>query len=795
MKASHSRSKRLRFESLEPKVLLAADLHAAVVDGDLVVVGSKGDDDLLIEASNDTPGAWTITPVAGDSINGHSPGEAVTVSGVSHDLWVSLRDGNDKVTIKGASQPGDSLRSLHVRGRLGTNQILVSDILVGNDLSIRTRADSDDIVVQRVEVADQLVIRSGAGADSVTCDGLTVGGSLDVHAGGGWYDDTMSVTNTTVEDDFSFCSSRGDNELIVGATDVGNRTRVRLGEGADHVQFGYLSPESSIMGPPLVPENPTTSVHTRQLQIQTNGGEDDVDVYHAVVSRHLRAYLGGDSDQMRIIESTIGGNSIVDGDTGDDLLEAGTSYAGELYSAGNRDGTLYFTSPWPFAGETSFDGGDGEDTLRFERDAEVDQDDRYWKSWENIFDNHFGSDPAQDANGTGLTASDAVNQFAADLYHALADSEENLAFSPLSISAALAMLYAGAHGNTADEMAEVLHFPESTMEFHAEYGALLDSLNEAGQVEELDLNVANSLWGQIDFPFSQDFLDLILTDYNGGLNDVDFVNETEAARQAINQWVEDQTEDKIQDLIPPGVLTEETVLVLANAIYFDAKWTHQFEPDRTQVDRFDVSADEEIFVDMMHDTTYCNYMQRDGVQYLELPYSDGRFSMLLALPAEGTPLSQIDVTAMTDDLDEFLSGLVQQRVAVSLPKFEITSTPNVKQTLIDLGMEDLFHRDASNLDGMKDPDAYLPGNLWVQDVRHKAFIELDEAGTTAAAATAVTVGYTSSVPPEPTHFSADHPFQYFIQDTQTDTILFMGHVGRPTEAEPLAAADLVKLEP
>jgi len=782
MNGTYSRRKQLRFETLEPKTLLAADLHALVVGGDLIVVGSKGDDILVIEGSSESEGTWTITPTDNDSINGNEPGESVTLSGVVGDVRVSLRKGNDRLTIKGP-QVGYVRGSLSIRGSSGTNEIHVSDLCVGEDLSIRTRGAADAISVRASEVRDNLVIRSAAGADSVECVGVTVGASLDADIGGGWYNDEISIVDSVVGNDLYCRSSRGDNEFIVGQTVVGNRTRVRLGNGADHVQIGYVSPADTIAGPYLSGMDPETSVRTRQLQIHTGGGEDDVDLSHAVVVRHLRAFLGDDADQMTIMDSTIGGNSIVNGDTGDDLFEAGTSYGSELYSAGHHDGTVYFTSPRPFAGETFFDGGEGEDTLRYERDGEVEQDDRQWKSFEQIVDRHANLVSLPTAEGTADTPADAVNAFAADLYHELAGSEENLVFSPLSISAALAMVYAGAEEETAAQMAKVLHFPESSPEFHAEYGELLGSLREADGLEGLDLNVANSLWRQFDFPFSQEYLDLVQQNYAAGQNDVDFLHETEAARLTINQWIEEQTKGKIRELIGKEDLTEETVLVLANAIYFDAKWAHQLTPDATQPADFDVSSDERIRVNMMHDTACCRYMERDGVQYLELPYADERFSMVLALPASVTPISQVDVTAITADLDEFLSGLEWQRVAVSLPKFEITSKPNAKQALIDLGVEDLFEREVSDLDGMKDPDAHLTENLWVQNVSHKAFIELDEAGTTAAAATAVSVGYVTSIAPSrPVCFQADHPFQYFVCDTQTNTILFMGHVSRPTTA-------------
>ncbi len=779
---SSSRTKGLRFENLEPRLLLAADLHAAVEGGDLVIVGSKGADVLSVEASADRPDSWTITPARNDSINGEKPGQSVTLSGIVGDLRVFLRDGNDTLTIKGQLGGSEIPGNLSIRGSRGTNRILIESITTGDDLSIRTRGAADELSLMGITVNGDLVIRSAAGADSIVCSGVAVEGSLDVHAGGGRYNDEMTVRAATVAEDLLFRSTRGDNHLGVDSVNVGNRIRVHLGPGNDYLAFGSLE-EPSVMTR-VWPQPPLhqTTIFTQQLQIHTGSGNDTVEIADTEVSRHLRASLGDDDDRLTVHYATVGGNGIIDAGKGDDVVEAGAWVQGSSYTS----------SLWPFAGETDLDGGQGNDTLR--RSPSGDPSQLHWSHWEEIVKGGAMIKPLPEIVVPFDSPADAVNSFAADLYHKLADSAEDFVFSPLSISAALAMVYAGAEADTAAEMAKILHFPESSEEFHAAYGELLNSLNQADALEGLDLNVANSLWGQSGFPFNQDYLDLILASYNGGLQDVDFVNQTEAARQAINGWVEEQTRDKIQDLIPQGVLTPETVLVLANAIYFDAKWAHEFDVYATQPDSFDVSADEEMLVDMMHDTANYNYMECDGVQYVELPYRDGRFSMLLALPGDGTPLSRVDVTAMTDDLSEFLSGLELQRVAVSLPKFEVTSMPDVKQALLDLGMEDLFDPDLSDLDGMVDPQCVLEGNLFVQDIRHKAFIELDEAGTTAAAATAVIVGLTSSMPPQAVYFTADHPFQYYICDTQTDTILFMGHVSRPTEAKPIQVTRPLNLD-
>ena len=764
MRSFHSRAKRLRFESLEPKTLLAADLHVSVADGDLFIVGSKGNDNLVIEASTESPGAWTITPAGNDAINGKAPGEAVVVSDVSGTIWVSLRDGNDSLTVKGTGKDDELVRSLHVRGSLGENRILVSDLAVGNDLSVRTRSSSDRIDLVRTVVGDQTAIRTGAGADAIACEDLVVGGSLDIYAGGGWYDDTASIADTSVGSNFTFRASRGNNELVVETTDVGERVRVRLGDGDDCVRIGVNAPAERLMGPTF---ERFTSVHARNLQVSTEGGEDAVEIFRTSVARHVRTQLGDQQDRLTIADSRVGGNCLVEAGAGDDLFEAGSYLPDE--------GTLVST-PWPFGGETVFEGGEGNDQLRYVDEGDVDNE--QWLSWEELPE---GTTDAASADTCTIPA-DSINALAADLYAQFAESGENLVFSPLSISAALAMVYAGAEGDTAAEMAEVLHFPENSAEFHAAYGELLNSLNEADSLEGLELNVANSLWTQTGFPFSEEYLDQILAEYGGGATDVDFVRDSEGARKIINQWVEDQTNDQIRELIPPNVLTDETVLVLANAIYFDATWRHEFDQYLTHPAAFHVDSEEEIVVDMMHDRSTYRYLEQDGVQYVELPYSDGRFSMVVALPSEGMSLSQVDVTAVTDDLGEFLSGMEYQPVAVSLPKFEATSTPNAKQALNDLGIEDLFDRDVSDLDGMKDPTAQLDGNLWVQDIIHKATIELDEAGTTAAAATAVVVCYPTGILSDSLQVNADHPFLYFICDTQTDTIAFMGQVSCPTES-------------
>jgi len=366
--------------------------------------------------------------------------------------------------------------------------------------------------------------------------------------------------------------------------------------------------------------------------------------------------------------------------------------------------------------------------------------------------------------------------FALDLYQALREQGENIFYSPYSISIALAMTYAGARGETEAQMAETLHFLLSQDRLHPAFNALdleLSKLGENVAEEEGDpfrLNIANSIWGQQDFEFLSEFLDTLALNYGAGLRLVDFIEATEEARQAINQWVEDQTEDKIKDLIPQGVLDSMTRLVLANAIYFNAGWMNPFEEGNTQDSSFYLVDGSQVTVPFMSQEENFRYAEGDGYQAVELPYVGGETSMVIFLPARGE-LDAFEAGLNNAKVDEILGNLEMQNVRLKMPKFEYESSFGLKETLSAMGMRDAFENaDFSGINGKKD--------LFISEILHKAFVSVDEEGTEAAAATAVIISLTA-MPEAPVEMTLDHPFIFMIRDNVSGTILFMGRVMNP----------------
>jgi serpin B len=379
---------------------------------------------------------------------------------------------------------------------------------------------------------------------------------------------------------------------------------------------------------------------------------------------------------------------------------------------------------------------------------------------------------------------DGNNQFAFDLYDELAhDRDGNLLFSPYSISTALAMTYAGARGNTAAEMAEVLHFTLPHQRLHPAFGQIIADLNDAER-EGYELSVANRLWGQRGLNFLPEFLATTRDQYQAPLEQLDFARNTEQARQTINGWVEGQTHDRIKDLIPEGALNRLTRLVLTNAIYFKGDWEHQFDEDLTEPSPFMVTPDEELSVPMMHQTNRFGYAALPECQILEMPYAGEDLSMVAVLPNEMDGLAELEEWLTPETLDDSIDQLQTRDVSVFMPKFEMTSDCKLADLLVSMGMPEAFSdcADFSGMTGRKD--------LKISNVLHKAFMELNEEGTEAAAATAVIVETTSAsvspLPPIPV-FRADHPFAFFLRDNLTGSILFMGRVVEPG-ADPSQSA-------
>ncbi len=368
------------------------------------------------------------------------------------------------------------------------------------------------------------------------------------------------------------------------------------------------------------------------------------------------------------------------------------------------------------------------------------------------------------------------NAFALDLLHQLETEGGNLFYSPFSISIALAMTYAGARGTTAEQMANVLHFTLPPDRLHPAFNLLEQQLSqvpenkvsEAG--EAFQLSIANSLWGQQGYPFQSDFLDTLAVNYGAGMRLVDYTADPEQARQAINQWVEDATQQKIKDLVPQGAIDSLTRLVLANAIYFKANWLSTFNPQATEPAPFQLSDGTTIDVPMMYQSGDFGYAKGSNFQAVSLPYVGQRTSMLLILPDEIQLFSSnLDST----QLESIHSSLKHTQVVLSLPKFEIAYDFSVPHVLKNLGMVDAFdsgQADFSGMDGSRD--------LYVSDILHKAIVSVDENGTEAAAATAVIVGLTS-IPSDQVTLTFDRPFLFFIMDDQTGSVLFVGSVMHP----------------
>lgn len=368
------------------------------------------------------------------------------------------------------------------------------------------------------------------------------------------------------------------------------------------------------------------------------------------------------------------------------------------------------------------------------------------------------------------------NALAADLYAQLrAPDSANLFFSPYSISTALAMASAGAEGPTKAQMDKVLHLPPLDGQLQPAVSSLRKLLLADDKSSGFRLRVANRLWGQAGFQFVPDFLRVMKDDYGAELGVVDF-KQAEAARRTINTWVEEQTDDKIQNLLAPGVLHDDTRLVLTNAIYFKARWLHEFSKAATKDAAFHAPGRRELTVATMHQKHRLNYGAWDDLQVLELPYAGGGdLSMLILLPRKVDGLRDLEARLTAESLQTWSSGLQERLVDVSLPKFKMTSEFSLADVLATLGMPLAFSRQA-DFSGISTQE-----KLFISAVIHKAFVDVNEEGTEAAAATAIAIGAMAMrpLPEQPVEFRADHPFVLLIRDRRTEAVLFLGRVTNP----------------
>lgn len=371
------------------------------------------------------------------------------------------------------------------------------------------------------------------------------------------------------------------------------------------------------------------------------------------------------------------------------------------------------------------------------------------------------------------------NQFAIDLYQKIREQEGNIIYSPFSISMALAMVYGGARGTTAEQMAEVMHIPQNDAQIHASFNWLDQTLESRAAGPEgkknsgFELSIANSIWGQKGFAFRDEYLDLLAENYGAGLRATDFAADPNGSRQAINDWVSDETRKKIQDLLPEGSVTGDTRLVLANAIYFNAPWKDEFKKADTQDLPFYLLDGSQVVVPMMYAKKNFGYAYGNGYSAITLPYRGDQVAMLIVLPDEGN-FRAFEEGLSAEVVSTIIGEMSYDEVMLTLPKFTFDTKLNLKDTLVSIGMVDAFDAqtaDFSGIDGERD--------LVITDAVHKAFIDVNEEGTEAAAATGIIVGLTSFRPEN--MMLVDRPFLFAIYDKGTGSILFFGRITDPSK--------------
>ncbi len=371
--------------------------------------------------------------------------------------------------------------------------------------------------------------------------------------------------------------------------------------------------------------------------------------------------------------------------------------------------------------------------------------------------------------------------FAFSFYQLAREEDENIIFSPLSLSLALSMALEGAESTTEQAMLNGLNLSLPKQRIHPGFNALLRSIEDSGKAVEDDmtgnpfmLNIANSIWGQSDYEFNQDFLNTLALNYGAGIHTVDFKTHPEPAREAINHWVEEETNNKIRDLIPSGAIDPLTRLVLANAIYFNGSWLHPFNKNLTGQAPFTTLDDSLITVDMMSlPGERFLYKQGDGYQAINLPYLSTDFAMTVLIPDQGA-FQIFEQSLTTEKLQSIFNTMSFERVDLQMPSFDYETTINANEILSALGMDEAFDPERADFSGITAEE-----DLMITDVLHKATITVDEGGTEAAAATAVIIGVTSAMPEDPINLVIDRPFLFLIQHRPTGTILFMGRVISP----------------
>jgi len=396
---------------------------------------------------------------------------------------------------------------------------------------------------------------------------------------------------------------------------------------------------------------------------------------------------------------------------------------------------------------------------------------RGWAVYSGNVENKNPTNIDVPVNADPTSIIEANNRFAFEFYSQLAKQEDdkNIFYSPWSISTAFAIAYEGARGNTADEMTQVFGFPSDDNQRRNEFKSANNDLNQKDA--KYKLSVANALWIADFFEPIQEYVDVAKTYYDSEVSKVDFV--TDEGIKTINEWVKQKTEEKIDKVLEEGSTNALTRLVITNAIYFKGNWVTQFDEENTYVDSFWVSLYENVQVPMMRlEPTFFNYTKTDQLQVLELPYEGDKLSMLVLLPNEKDGLGAAEKTLTVENLSQWKDNLSSTETVVLLPKFSLETKYDLIPSLERLDMPTAFQEGVADFSGITEIE-----RLFIAQAIHKAFVDVNEEGTEAAAVTAIEIRTESA--PVYEIFKADHPFIFIIQDNETDNILFLGRVVNP----------------
>ena len=369
---------------------------------------------------------------------------------------------------------------------------------------------------------------------------------------------------------------------------------------------------------------------------------------------------------------------------------------------------------------------------------------------------------------------DNNNEFCFDFYSYLNVNNENLFISPFSVSTALAMTYEGAKEKTRKEMSEIMHFPLDNKMINKDFQDIISRTQQSKDTKHYTFNIANSIWAQKDFDFLQSYFNTIKTYYDAPIESVDFKDEgnRENTRKRINTWTAKKTNDKIKDLLDISALDYDTKMVLVNAVYFLAQWNKTFNEKNTKKDTF-YSVNGKTEKDFMHLYSRMNYAKSDSVQILEIPYKDKKASMIIILPDSSDQFANLQKTINCSYYNDLLKKAEFKNISLSLPKFKIEYKEDLAKILYDAGMKTAF-TDKADFSGMVCIDKE---SVKIDKIIHQTFINIDESGTEAAAATAVVMKRVTSVnPDDKIEFKADPPFIFLIKENSTNSILFMGHL-------------------